>query len=115
MIALVLGLVTAAKLFAQPQSKAAAPAPDLTRISHIVFIFQENRTFDNYFGSFPGADGATSGPISTGQVIPFVPPPDFMTADISHSFQAAQIAIDGATMPKFDLIQGGSFATGYHP
>jgi len=32
-------------------------------IQHIVFILKENRSFDNFFGTFPGADGATSGTI----------------------------------------------------
>lgn len=27
-------------------------------IKHIVFFIKENRTFDNYFGTYPGADGA---------------------------------------------------------
>jgi phospholipase C len=27
------------------------------KIKHIVFIMQENRSFDSYFGTFPGADG----------------------------------------------------------
>ena len=31
------------------------------KINHIVFVIKENRTFDNYFGQFPGADGATTG------------------------------------------------------
>ena len=30
-------------------------------ISHIVLIVQENRSFDNLFATFPGADGATTG------------------------------------------------------
>jgi len=30
-------------------------------ISHIVIMVQENRSFDNLFATFPGADGATSG------------------------------------------------------
>ncbi|MBM3660659.1 MAG: phospholipase [Actinobacteria bacterium] len=34
------------------------PAFDgLEKIEHIVMIMQENRTFDHYFGMFPGADG----------------------------------------------------------
>src|SRR5215831_17090535 len=36
-------------------------------IQHIVFIVKENRSFDTYFGTFPGAEGATSGLISTGE------------------------------------------------
>jgi phospholipase C len=31
------------------------------RISHIVLIVQENRSFDNLFATFPGADGTTTG------------------------------------------------------
>lgn len=29
-------------------------------IRHVVIIFKENHTFDNYFGAFPGADGDTT-------------------------------------------------------
>ena len=36
-----------------------------SNIQHIVFILKENRSFDNFFGTFPGADGATHGRIST--------------------------------------------------
>ena len=27
------------------------------KIQHVIFIVQENRSFDNYFGTYPGADG----------------------------------------------------------
>jgi phospholipase C len=37
-------------------SKAAAAA-GITKIKHIVVVMQENRSFDTYFGTFPGADG----------------------------------------------------------
>jgi phospholipase C len=30
---------------------------DIHKIKHIVVIMQENRSFDSYFGTFPGADG----------------------------------------------------------
>ena len=32
----------------------------LANISHIVFIVQENRSYDNYFGTYPGANGFPS-------------------------------------------------------
>jgi len=43
-----------------PSSSAAAVA---TRwpIKHVVFIIKENRSFDNFFGRFPGADGVARG------------------------------------------------------
>jgi phospholipase C len=31
--------------------------PELAKIKHIVIILQENRSFDHYFGTYPGADG----------------------------------------------------------
>ena len=31
-------------------------------IKHVIFLIKENHTFDNYFGKYPGADGATEGP-----------------------------------------------------
>jgi phospholipase C len=46
---------------AKPTRKASAnPAkqiPTTTPIKHLVAIMQENHTFDNYFGTYPGADG----------------------------------------------------------
>ena len=79
----------------------------LHKIKHIVFIVKENRTFDNYFGTFPGVDGATTGTLSTGAVIPLAPAPDVTPHDIDHSYQAAVKAINGGAMDQFDLIAGG--------
>jgi len=44
---------------ARAVAPAAAPARprDLQKIKHVVFVVQENRSFDHYFGTFPGADG----------------------------------------------------------
>jgi phospholipase C len=80
----------------------------LEQIQHIVFIVKENRTFDNLFGTFPGVDGATTGTISTGDVIALGRTPDRTSRDISHSFQSAVKAIDGGKMDQFDLIPGGN-------
>lgn len=35
--------------------------PGLEKIQHFVFIMQENRSFDSYFGTYPGADGIRRG------------------------------------------------------
>src|SRR5947209_2512484 len=42
-----------------PPSTTAAPLPavGIHKIRHIVVIMQENRSFDSYFGTYPGADG----------------------------------------------------------
>jgi phospholipase C len=78
--------------------------PGLSKLKHIVFLVKENRTFDNYFGTFPGADGATSATIHTGDVIPLSHEPDRIPHDIDHSFQGAVRGIDGGAMDQFDLI-----------
>jgi phospholipase C len=83
-------------------------AADISSIQHIVFIIKENRTYDNYFGTFLGGDGATHGTISTGQVIPLGHLPDRTPRDIDHSFNAAVTGIDGGRMDRFDRIQGAN-------
>ncbi len=43
-------------LCAESSSDAAA-ARGIKKIEHVIVIVQQNRSFDNYFGSFPGAEG----------------------------------------------------------
>jgi phospholipase C len=86
-------------------AKARKPG-DITVIQHIVFIIKENRSFDEYFGLFPGADGATSGTISTGQMIPLERTPDEVV-DMGHDWTSAITATDGGKMDQFDLIPDG--------
>lgn len=78
------------------------------QIQHIVFIVKENRTFDQYFGTYPGADGASLAPISTGQVIPLWRAPDRMPHDIDHSRAGAVNGMDRGAMDHFDLIDNGN-------
>ena len=43
---------------------AAAPVEDIsttTPIKHVVWMMRDNHSFDNYFGTYPGADGIPSG------------------------------------------------------
>ena len=41
---------------AQPAAQTATVAAVRARIKHVFVIFQENHSFDNYFGTYPGAD-----------------------------------------------------------
>ena len=43
-----------------PSEGGAASAPS-TKIKHVIIVIQENRSFDNFFATFPGADGTTTG------------------------------------------------------
>ena len=42
---------------AADRSRPIDPAAGIINLDHLVFIVQENRSFDHYFGTFPGADG----------------------------------------------------------
>lgn len=77
-------------------------------IHHIIFIVKENRTFDDYFGTFQGADGATSGTLSNGKTVALSHQPD-SAPDLCHAWACAVHAIDGGKMDGFD-IDGGIWA-----
>ena len=50
-----------AALFVSAGAAAARPLTGIHKIQHIVVIMQENRSFDEYFGVYPGADGIPMG------------------------------------------------------
>ncbi|MGA2120535.1 MAG: alkaline phosphatase family protein [Methanoregula sp.] len=51
----------------------AAPGEGIHKIQHVIIIMQENRAFDEYFGTYPGADGY---PMQNGAPAVCVPDPD---------------------------------------
>ncbi len=51
-------VVSAAAFLAAPlTATASAGGAGIHKIRHVVIIMQENRSFDSYFGTYPGADG----------------------------------------------------------
>jgi phospholipase C len=95
-------------------SGQGTPSPvtrDVSIIQHTVFIIKENRTFDNYFGTFPGADGATTGMLSNGQTVSLSHMPDaYPNTNFCNGWDCAIEAIDAGKMDKFDLISGGNLS-----
>jgi phospholipase C len=86
-----------------PAALPACPVPG--SIHHVVFLIKENRTFDNYFGKFPGANGSTTALDSAGNVVKLAPATDTnFGCDVDHSWQGANLAWDCSNMDKFDLI-----------
>jgi phospholipase C len=88
-------------------------------IAHIVVVLQENHTFDNYFGSYPGADG-TAG---KGLLLPARPgaaaslPPTHTTTltptDLNHNWAAAHADFDGGRMDGFVYSEGSASTLTY--
>jgi phospholipase C len=93
-------------------SGSTAPAPlrppvDASRfetrfpIKHVIFIIKENRSFDQYFGLFPGANGATTGRTEDG-VVPLVRGlPNQLPHDLMHQYPTSLASIDHGRMDGF--------------
>jgi len=58
---LIVAGIAAACLAASAAGAARPPARGIHLIRHVVVIMQENRSFDSYFGTYPGADGIPKG------------------------------------------------------
>jgi phospholipase C len=66
----------------------------------------ENRSFDNLFGRFPGADGARTG-IKFGEEVPLLPAPHWLPGDLPHDRAAHLNAVNGGTFDGFAVGQFG--------
>jgi phospholipase C len=75
-------------------------------IKHIVIMVKENRTFDDLFGTFPGADGATTYTDQHGKVRPLNHQPDRLAFDIDHGHAAYLTAYDHGKMDGFSKLLG---------
>jgi phospholipase C len=104
----------------------------LARLQHIVVIYLENRSFDNLYGEFPGANGLANAGAHATQVdllgnpfahLPSPPGGEFPsnlpnapfsieqyvsigsnTPDLVHRYYQEQAQIDGGKMDKFAVI-----------
>ena len=84
----------------------AAHSQTSNPIQHIIILLKENRTFDSKFGTFPGANGATTYTDPNGVVYPLNHQPDHLLNDIKHDHKSAILAEDNGKMDKFSLIHG---------
>jgi phospholipase C len=97
------GLVLVLLLSGSSLSGAQSLPPGFTKIQHIVFLIKENRSFDHYFGTFPGANGATTAKTSTGQVINLGHAVDAVPTDPCHDWACTIDYMDFGKMDKYDL------------
>ncbi len=111
------------------------PAPT-TPIKHLVVIFQENVSFDHYFGTYPNATNGSGEPFTpkagtpsanglSGTLLTANPNGvnprrydpsnvhDVLTCDQDHNYNDEQRAFDGGLMDKFPQTVGN--ATGTSP
>jgi phospholipase C len=108
------------------------PAPTSTPIKHVVVIFDENESFDHYFGTYPNAANPAGEPkFAASDETPSVngldptlltnnpnsaPPQrldrsEAVTCSQNHGYGAEQQAFDGGLMDRFvEFTAGGSCA-----
>jgi len=83
-------------------------------IDHVVFIVKENRSFNHYFATYPGAIGATEGSTIRCTDEQCVPGPsveltratDILPHDLVHCFLCGVVAVDGGRMDGFNRMNG---------
>jgi phospholipase C len=96
-------------------SRGVDPRAGIFNIDHFVFIVQENRSFDHYFGTFPRANGIPRRP--NGSIKPCIPDPDAghcqrpyhdttpYDAGGPHSLGASKLDVNGGAMNGFIKAQ----------
>jgi phospholipase C len=89
----------------------ADPEAGIMNLDHLIFIVQENRSFDHYFGTYPGADGIPMG--SDGKPSVCVPDPllercvrpyhstELVNRGGTHSHLASRLSVNGGEMDGF--------------
>ena len=120
-----LALSTSAGPLIGPPARGAETA---TPLEHLVVLMQENHSFDNYFGTYPGADGIPPGvcmpfdPLSASGdcVEPFhIGDNDVELEDPDHSSSTHAIQLNGGKMDGFVYAleirnQDGRLSMGYY-
>jgi phospholipase C len=89
-----------------------SPVPG-SPIDHIVIIMQENRTVDNLFNGFPGADTVQTG-LSNGVEIPLKPVSLADGRDLEHSHMRWLKDVNNGAMDGFEQ-KGSTLAYSYVP
>ncbi len=92
--------------FTQPNG-----AESSKHITHVIVMIQENRSFDDFFAYYPGADGAKYGRMSNGKRIGLKASDLVYPCDLGHSWQGFLRDYNHGKMDGFDLEGGGAGAS----
>jgi phospholipase C len=84
-----------------------------SKIKHVVVIIQENRSFDNMFQGYPGANTSPTGLNSKGQTITLAPIGLEVNYQIDHSSHAFFAACDGSPLGQNCKMDGFDKETAY--
>lgn len=95
-----------------PPTPTPSPTPiGGSPIQHVVIVLQENRTFENIFHAFPGANTVNAGKDHLGNTVPLQAVHLMTPYDPSHQYADWQTEYNGGGMNGFDL-EGLDFGGG---
>jgi len=97
-------------------SPSASPSP--SPIQHVIVIVQENRSFDDFFSTFPNANGTTQGLMKTSSGDQYIALKEVdldQTCDYTHAYKSFIRADDGGKMDGFNLEGGHGTACKRNP
>ncbi len=100
------GCASATVVPAQPPAANArrSPAALSTKIQHVLILIQENRSFDNFFATFPGADGTRQGRLHNGTTVSLAQAGLLDRTDVPHGYNDYRIDYDGGKMDGFGVV-----------
>ncbi len=75
-------------------------------IKRVIYVMLENRSFDNLFGRFPGANGSTTG-VKFGTEVELLPAPHWLPGDLPHDRAAHLNDVNGGAYDGFGQGQFG--------
>jgi phospholipase C len=103
-------------------TQSPPPANGENPIEHVIFLVKENRSFDHYFGAYPGAEGASEGgtiadcgasSFEDGPVVDLEPAPLVLPHDLGHAFAPGLYSINGGKMNGYNCVPLGDDMIGY--
>jgi phospholipase C len=124
-VAALLATLAAATVGWMTLASGASTVPATTPVKHLVVIFDENVSYDHYFGTYPTAINPPGEPAFT--AAPGTPIPNglqndananphapvridranALTCDQNHAYSDEQSAVDGGLMDKFEQYTAG--------
>jgi phospholipase C len=117
-------MIGSSALNSHSSAVSLTPPPSVTKINHIVMIIQENHSFDNMFGTFPGLPSGYGLNLNvclpSGSSKPCVKPWNadgnsiVQEHDLPHGYTAAAHDFDGGKMDGFASAAKNNYPMSYY-
>jgi phospholipase C len=113
--ALFLSAACALAPWAPTAALAAQPKAPSSPITHVVIVIQQDRSFDDLFRGYPGANTSNSGVNCNRQTVPLSPVPLEAPYAISHTFEDARTDLVNGCFSGEKITRTGPGPIPQHP